>query len=106
MRSLHGPGFSRKGITPPQGGVANEKDTPQRANCLRLFNYTGSLTDNGLDVLLTNLPELAKDLHYEVDTTIASQVDLLIGVPEPASLLLISFSLPWLLRRRRRPHHA
>ena len=79
---------------------------PEAGDRWRLFNYTGSLTDNGLDVLLTNLPELAKDLHYEIDTSIASQVDLLIGVPEPASLLLISFSLPWLLRRRRRPHHA
>ncbi|MDZ7618279.1 MAG: autotransporter-associated beta strand repeat-containing protein, partial [Patescibacteria group bacterium] len=75
--------------------------TPEVGDRWRLFNYTGSLTDLGLDVLLTSLPALSPELRYEIDTSVAHQVDLVVGVPEPSSLLLMALGLLVLLARRR-----
>jgi hypothetical protein len=67
----------------------------------RLINYTGMLTDFGLD--LEN-SFLAVHPGSFVDTTAAGQVNLVV-VPEPGSLaLLLTAAAPaFFLRRRRAP---
>jgi hypothetical protein len=54
----------------------------------RLINYSGPLADNGL--ALGSLPPLNSGLAYEIDTSIAGQVNLMIStaaVPEPSSFV-------------------
>jgi len=76
--------------------------TPTTGDRWRLFNYTGSLTDNGLELDLGSLPVLAPSLSYYVDTSILGQVDLGVRVPEPAGLLLAALGLLGLLPLGRR----
>ena len=67
----------------------------------RLFNYTGTLTDNG--VTLGSMPTLGNiDYFWEIDTSTAGQVNLVLAtVPEPSAALLGGLGLIALLRRRR-----
>lgn len=51
----------------------------------RLFTYSGTLTDNG--VTLGSLPTLASGQSYQLDTTTAGQVNLVV-IPEPTSTLV------------------
>ncbi len=64
-----------------------------------LIDYTGSLTDDGLD-----LGKLPAGYNYRIDTSIAGQVDLVVTVaPEPstwAAALLGGGLVAWALRRR------
>jgi len=67
----------------------------------RLFNYSGTLTDNGLT--LGSLPTLAAGQSYQLDTATTGQVNLVV-IPEPTSLVLAACSLAVgavALRRRR-----
>lgn len=55
-------------------------------NKWRLIDYTGLLTDNGL--ALGVLPALSSGLYYQVDTSVAGQVNLLVtSVPEASAFL-------------------
>lgn len=65
----------------------------------RLFNYTGSLTDNALT--LNTMPALDLGYSWSLDTATANQVNLTI-VPEPnAAALVGGLGVLALLRRRR-----
>jgi fibronectin-binding autotransporter adhesin len=64
----------------------------------RLFNYSGSLTDNGL--ALGTMPALGSGLGWDIDTATAGQVNLVV-IPEPSVALLGGLGLLALLRRRR-----
>lgn len=69
----------------------------------RLFNYSGTLTDNGLS--LGTLPTLGAGQSYVLDTATTGQVNLSV-IPEPTSLLstgaLALAALTACLRRNRR----
>ncbi|MEQ1903238.1 MAG: autotransporter-associated beta strand repeat-containing protein [Pirellulaceae bacterium] len=52
----------------------------------RLFNYTGALTNNGLNLGTT--PTLTAGYYWVVDTSTANQVNLM-AVPEPGSMAVI-----------------
>jgi fibronectin-binding autotransporter adhesin len=65
----------------------------------RLFNYTGTLIDNG--VTLSSMPALAEGWSWEIDTSTAGQINLVAVVPEPGAALLGGLGLLALLRRRR-----
>jgi fibronectin-binding autotransporter adhesin len=64
----------------------------------RLFNYTGTLTDNTLD--LGSMPALGGSFTWGIDTDTPGQVNLVV-IPEPAASLLGGLGLLTLLRRRR-----
>ncbi|MCX6892766.1 MAG: hypothetical protein NTX51_14795 [Verrucomicrobia bacterium] len=65
----------------------------------RLFNYTGSITDNGLD--LGTMPTLSSGLNFQVDTATPNQVNLLIAaIPEPHAVSLLIAGLGLLMSRR------
>ncbi len=72
----------------------------------RLFNYTGQLVDNGLELNLGTLPE---GWFASLDTSIANQVNLSISVvPEPGTLALLVLGGAALVgagvrQRRRKP---
>jgi fibronectin-binding autotransporter adhesin len=68
----------------------------------RLMNYTGTLTNNGLD-LAFSMPALSSDYTFVVDTSTANQVNLTV-VPEPGAVLSMLGGLGVLaaLRRRRK----
>ena len=74
--------------------------SPSAGDRWRLFNYTGSLTDNL--VAFGTLPTLGAGLSYAIDTSTAQQVDLMV-VPEPGSLAMMLFGIAglWLMRRKR-----
>ena len=67
----------------------------------RLFDYSGSLTDNGL--VFGTVPS---DFQFSIDTSIANEVNLTVtAVPEASTLALCSlgsagFGLVWLRRKR------
>jgi fibronectin-binding autotransporter adhesin len=65
----------------------------------RLFNYTGTLTNNLVNFSLS-MPTLGAGLDWEIDTATAGQVNLVV-VPEPGAALLGGLGLLALLRRRR-----
>jgi fibronectin-binding autotransporter adhesin len=67
----------------------------------RLFDYTGSLADNGLSLGTT--PALSPGLNFSVDTSTPNQVNLIV-VPEPAVIAPTLFGLVavWVVRARRR----
>ncbi len=64
----------------------------------RLFNYSGTLTDNGLN--LGSMPTLSTGF-FAIDTSTTGQVNLIVAVPEPTSLLAIGAVAGLVLRRRR-----
>jgi autotransporter-associated beta strand protein len=67
----------------------------------RLFNYSGTLTDNG--VTLGSLPSLAAGQSYSIDTATTGQVNLVV-VPEPASWVCLALgggAVIAVVRRRR-----
>jgi len=67
----------------------------------RLFNYTGSFTDNGLT--LGSMPTLADGYSFEFDTATVGQVNLVV-VPEPSAVALAMIGLGlvgWRAARRR-----
>lgn len=64
----------------------------------RLFNYSGSLTNNILS--LNSMPALASGYSWSLDTATAGQVNLTV-VPEPGAALLGGLGMLALLRRRR-----
>jgi len=66
----------------------------------RLFNYTGSLTDNTLD--FGTMPALGSGLTWAIDTSTSGQINLTVtAIPEPAAALLSGLGFLALLRRRR-----
>jgi fibronectin-binding autotransporter adhesin len=64
----------------------------------RLFNYTGSLTNNTLG--FGSMPSLGSGLSWQINTATSGQVNLVV-VPEPRAALLGGLGLLMLLRRRR-----
>lgn len=74
--------------------------SPKTNDRWRLFNYTGSLDDLGLD--LGSLPALDPNLYYVIDTATPGQVNLAISAPEPSTLLMIFLGLLGLALFRRR----
>jgi fibronectin-binding autotransporter adhesin len=68
-------------------------------NTWRLFNYTGTLTDNGLT--LGSMPSLGSGLTFSIDTSAANQVNLVV-VPEPGGTYIIAVGLTGLAAVRRR----
>lgn len=76
--------------------------TPIVGDKWRLFNYTGSLTDNL--VALGTLPSLSGGLFYSIDTSTANQVNLVVNaVPEPGTFAMLLFGVVglWLMGRKR-----
>jgi fibronectin-binding autotransporter adhesin len=65
----------------------------------RLINYTGTLTNNTL--VLGTIPTLPAGGTLSIDTATAGQVNLLLTIPEPTSLLAIGATGLIALRRRR-----
>lgn len=66
----------------------------------RLFNYTGTLTDNVLSI--GTQPTLGAGQTLQISTATAGQVNLVI-VPEPGGILLAAVGMAgaaWLVRRR------
>jgi fibronectin-binding autotransporter adhesin len=59
-------------------------------NAWRLFNYSGSLTNNTLS--LGSMPALSSGLSFSVDTATAGQVNLVI-VPEPGTIVTVMVGL-------------
>jgi hypothetical protein len=73
-------------------GILNISDTSLfPAGGYRLFNYTGTLTNNGL---------IIGGQYIVLDTSVAGQVNLMF-VPEPSSLCLLSLGAVLVWRRRR-----
>jgi len=64
----------------------------------RLFSYTGTLTDNTLAI---DSAFLTAHAGSTIDTSVANQINLLV-VPEPATLILLTFSLTTVMILRRR----
>ncbi|MFM8413749.1 MAG: beta strand repeat-containing protein, partial [Planctomycetota bacterium] len=83
--------------------VANSFLSATVGNSWRLFDYTGTLTNNTLS--LGTMPTLGSGLTFGIDTGTAGQVNLVvITVPEPATIVtgLIGLGLTGLAAARRR----
>lgn len=68
----------------------------------RLFDYSGTLTNNVLTLGTT--PSLGGGRSFEIDTSTANQVNLVIVVPEPAAIALAGIGIVaagYALRRRK-----
>jgi len=65
----------------------------------RLFDYTGTLSGAGLT--LGTMPTLTGGLSFEIDTTTANQVNLVV-VPEPGTLGIAVLGVVVLAYRGRR----
>jgi fibronectin-binding autotransporter adhesin len=66
----------------------------------RLFDYSGTLLDNGL--VLGSTPTLAAGQSFQIDTATTGQVNLVV-VPEPGGLVLLAVGagiVAWSRRRR------
>jgi autotransporter-associated beta strand protein len=74
--------------------------TPVAGDTWRLFNYTGSLTNNTLT--LGTLPTLTSGLAYFIDTTQTGQVNLTVAtaIPEPMTWSVFAIAAGWYWRRR------
>jgi fibronectin-binding autotransporter adhesin len=70
----------------------------------RLINFSGTLTDNGLTI--GSMPPLPPGATFGIETPNnggpAGQINLVVTVPEPASLGLLTTAAPMILRRRKR----
>jgi fibronectin-binding autotransporter adhesin len=64
----------------------------------RLFNYSGSLTNNALT--LGTMPALGAGREWSINTATLGQINLAI-IPEPSTALLSTLGVLALLRRRR-----
>jgi fibronectin-binding autotransporter adhesin len=73
--------------------VAGSFATAANGSTWRLFNYSGNLADNTLD--LGTVPTLPANSLLSIDTATAGQVNLVLTilVPEPASAMLILFGI-------------
>lgn len=69
----------------------------------RLFNYTGVLDDQGLEIDGSSLPVLADGLGWSIDTSQSGQVNLVVtAVPEPSAACIgLLLLIPAAGRRRR-----
>ncbi len=68
----------------------------------RLFNYSGTLTDNGLAI--RTAPTLAAGQSFQISTATANQVNVVV-VPEPGALVLAGLGVAlagWMTCRQRR----
>lgn len=65
----------------------------------RLFNYSGTLTDNAL--VLGALPAVQSGVEFRLDLSTPGQVNLVAAIPEPTALGLLLPALPLLGRRRK-----
>lgn len=70
--------------------IANSFLSANAGDTWRLFNFTGTLIDNGLS--LGSMPALSGGKSFAIDTSVANQVNLAV-VPEPASLVTVAIGL-------------
>ncbi len=82
----------------PWNVAVNGNFSTRNSGSWTLFRYTGSLTDNGLN--LGQMPTLAAGYEWRLDTCTANAVTLNI-VPEPSTALLSGLASILLFRRRR-----
>lgn len=65
----------------------------------RLFNYSGTLTDNGL--VLGSLPAVQSGVTFSLDFATPGQVNLVAVIPEPSALGLLVPAVALMGRRRK-----
>lgn len=79
--------------------VAGSFATAADGSSWRLINYTGVLTNNGLEI--GTAPVLPAGGSLSIDTSIAGQVNLVLAIPEPTSLAALAGASLLLVRRRK-----